>query len=195
MSQTVYCVGRRHLIEDALHGVPECFLRSGGQASQQLLDLAEDHLDGIQIRAVWRQVMQFGLRAFNPFTNPRPFMAREVIQDHDVAGFQYRHEHLFDKRLEHLGVHAAVDYGGTGHTLASQRRDQGGGFPVPVRCLGMQTFAARRSAAKTRHIRGRPRFIDEDQSGRRDRPGPQAPVLTALNDIRAILLGRVQRFF
>jgi hypothetical protein len=54
MSETVVGVGGCDLIEDGLHGSPELVSGSAPQPTQQLLDLAEDHLDRVQIRRIRR---------------------------------------------------------------------------------------------------------------------------------------------
>jgi len=55
MSEAVNRVARGDLIQDGLHGGPQRINGPAGQASQQLLDLAEDHLDRVQVGAVGRQ--------------------------------------------------------------------------------------------------------------------------------------------
>lgn len=195
MFEAVGGVRRRHPVEDGLHGVPECVARSAGHGSQQLLGLGEDQFNGIQIGAVRGQEHQAGGRLFDQLAHSRTPVARQIVHDHDIARAKIGNEHLLDKRLEHIAVDRSVHDGGTTHSVNSQGRDQSGGFPVTVRCLVDQALSAWCSASKTGHVRLGPCLIDEDQTLGTDFRLNSSPGRAMAGDVRAVLLGRMDRLF
>ena len=62
---------------------------------------------------------------------------------------------------------------------------------MPVRHVGPQSFAARRPAIATRHVRRCPDLIDEDELPGIEIELAVEPFLAPLQDVGAILLGRV----
>lgn len=62
---------------------------------------------------------------------------------------------------------------------------------MPVRHAGPQSFAARRPAVATRHVRRCPGLIDEDELPGIEIELAVEPFLAPLQDVGAILLGRV----
>ena len=63
---------------------------------------------------------------------------------------------------------------------------------MPVRHAGPQSFAAWCSAIATRHVRGCPGLIDEDELLGIEIELTVEPFLAPLQDVGAILLGRVR---
>ncbi len=66
---------------------------------------------------------------------------------------------------------------------------------MPVRHAGPQSFTAGRSAIATRHVRRCPGLIDEDELLGIEIELAIEPFLAPLQDVGAILLGRVRCLF
>ena len=164
MTEAVGGVGGRYGVEHSLHGLPEDIPGARLERSKQLLDLAENEFDRIEVGAVRRQIDQIRLARFNQFSNTNTFVAGEVVHDDNVARFELSNQHLFDECFEDVTVDGPIDHGGTPYSLDVQCRDQCGGLPVPVRGLVDQPLATRRASAKPGHVRLGPRFVDKDQS-------------------------------
>ena len=65
--------------------------------------------DRVHVRAVGRQVSQFGSGSFYELLDPRPLVAREIVQDDDVAWREHGDEALLHPVLERSGVDRAVE--------------------------------------------------------------------------------------
>ena len=72
------------------------------------LELCEGFFDGVEVRAVGREVIEFGTCRLNELTDPLTFVAGEVVHDDDVAWAQFWYEDLLDISLEGVTVDGAV---------------------------------------------------------------------------------------
>jgi hypothetical protein len=79
-------------------------------------------------------------------------VAGEVVEDHDVAGPQLRHEHLFDEGFEHVGVDRAVDDRRAADARGTQGGDERRRRPVAVGDFGHQALAHRRARPRSRVV-------------------------------------------
>src|SRR5213079_1125245 len=57
------------------------------------LKLGEDLLDRIEVRAVGRQKEQLGADRADGTAHGFPFVAAEIVDDHDISGLEGGHEH------------------------------------------------------------------------------------------------------
>jgi len=64
-----------------------------------------------------------------------------------------------------------------------------------MRDRGNQSFATRSPTAKTRHLRVRPGFVDEDEPPRIESDLPRFPLEAFFRNVGAVLFGRAERFF
>ena len=122
-------------------------------------------------------------------------MGRQVIHDHDVAGRELRRQDVGDVGREGLAVHRSVEDPSGDHAGSTQAGHEGGGLPVAVRHAGAQPLAARGSAIAARHVGRGPGLVDEDELVRIEIELPLEPLLAPLQDVGAVLLGRVRRLF
>ena len=122
-------------------------------------------------------------------------MGAEVVHHDDVALMQYRHENLLDVGLKGFAVDGAVEH---------QRRDDAGRaqachesrrFPMSMRYAHAQSLTPRAAATAARHIRRCPGFVDEDEAFGIKIELAVEPVLSALQDVRPILLCSVRGLF
>jgi len=91
-------------------------------------------------------------------------MARKIIHDHDIAGTEFRHQHLLDIGLEGVAVDRAVEDHGRRQAGEAEASDEGRGLPMPLRDAGAQPLALGRPAMEARHVGRRPSLIDEDET-------------------------------
>lgn len=195
MSEAVGGVGWCDLVEDGLHRVPERGLCSAGQAAQELFDLGEDHLDGVHVgRVGWLEQQRRAAR-LDRGANFDSFVARQIVHHNDVAGLERRREHLLDERCEHVGVDRAVNDRGAAHTVHVERPDQRRGLPVSVRGVRDETIPDGSASTQARHVRFRPRFVNEDELRRIDARSPQDPLGAALHDVWSMLFRGVESLF
>jgi hypothetical protein len=74
--------------------------------------LRESIFDGVEVRAVGREIEQLCACYFDEFTDSGSLMAREVINDDDVAGAEFPNEDLLDIGLEGIAVDRTVEHEG-----------------------------------------------------------------------------------
>src|SRR5271163_1129654 len=69
---------------------------SGGGLAQVGFELGEGQLDGVQVGAVGRQVVDLGPAGGNQLSHPRHLVGGEVVEDDLVARTQFGAEHLLE---------------------------------------------------------------------------------------------------
>lgn len=159
------------------------------------LDLTESGLDGIEVRRILGQEVEACLALGDRGGDGRAFVATQIIHHDGFAWPEGRGEALFGVGGKHLGVDRPINHHGREHPAPAHGCDQGGGLPAAVRNLGDQPLAARATAMGPCHVGLGPGLVDEDQLVRRQFRLLCAQGLPGLRDVRAILLGGVQRFF
>ena len=96
---------------------------------------------------------------------------------------------------ECCAIHCAVDDKGRCQAIDAQRGDRRQGFPVAVRDARNKALATRSATRIANHLGRHRRLIDEDELWRAQGPLLGFQLSPGGGDIRAILLGGVQRFF
>src|SRR3954468_4214935 len=122
----------------------------------------------------------------------RRLSSRTIVKQDDVARCQCGRQHLLDIGAKALAVDGAFEYIGHTDPGRPQSGDQGGQLPVTMRDTSPQPQATRTSAIAARHVRGRPRLVDEDQAIGIERRLAADEHALSLGYIRTVLLGRVQ---
>jgi hypothetical protein len=168
---------------------------SCGGFAEACFDLGEDLFDGIEIRAVGREVRNTRPACLDRFADARNFVNADVVHDDDVAGLQRWRQHLLDIGLEAQAVHRPVEQKGRGDAVMAQGGDEGCGLPMAKGDLANQAFASRRSSVAAGHVCRHGRFIDEDKPCGVKQTLFSAPQLPRRGDVWPILFGRVQDFF
>ena len=85
-------------------------------------------------------------------------MGAEIVEDHDVAWLQRRHEELFDIGVEALAVDGPVEQTGRFDAVDAQSGEESGGLPLALRDLVDEALSPWRPAAQAGHIGFGPRF-------------------------------------
>ena len=125
-------------------------------------------------------------------------MARQIVEDHDVARIECRRQLGFDVDLEDLLGHRPVYDPRSGQAIAAQPCDEGLCLPMPERCASPQALAMKRPATQARHFRRGGGLIDEDEPMRlltHARLTMQPPSPPGFADIIASALRCQQLFF
>mgnify|MGYP000877088408 CR=1 FL=1 len=159
------------------------------------LEFGEGLLDGIEIRAVGREIAHARACGFDCGLNAGAFVRGEIVHDDDVAWPQIGYQHAIDVGLEAAAIDRTIQHHGRHDTGQPQPGDECRGFPVTMRHGRTQPLAAQTPPVAARHIGGGPGLIDEDQPRRIEIGLDIEPLLPSRQDVGAILLRRVSGLF
>jgi hypothetical protein len=176
-------------------GMDESMECAGGQGSEGLFDLGPHLFDGIEVRAVGRQIPQLGSDGFDEFPDAWMLVAGKVVQDDYLAPAERGKKNLFDIDQKRFGVDGAFQRKGGLNAIEPNRRDHRCRLPVSGRRLGQQTLPLPTPAVQTHHVRLGPAFIDETKAMGIDLVGALPPLDPGLFYVRSVLLGGPERFF
>jgi len=168
---------------------------TGGPLTQMRFEFGESQFNGIEIRAVRRQVADA-----NPSSRKQPadvmdFVGGEVVEDERVALAQLGTEHLLKISRKNLGINGAFDQKGSFNTVMAQGCNESGTLPVTVRDGAETTLAHRAATMMAGHLGVQTGFINKHQPADIPAgllPSPKSP---GSFNIRPILLGGARRFF
>src|ERR1035441_4152284 len=115
-------------------------------------EFGESLFNGIEIRAVRRQVADA-----NPLSREQPtdvldFMGGEVVEDERVTLAQLWTEHLLQISRENLGIDRAFDQKGRFDAFMAQGRNKSGTLPVAVRDGAETTLAHQAATMEAGHL-------------------------------------------
>ena len=163
--------------------------------AQKGLQLRKRELDGIEVGAVWRQESDEGPRLFDGGLHGRLFMDGEVVEHHDIAGPQRRHEHLFDVGEECGIVDRAVEDRRRLQAVPPQRGDHGVRLPVSAGRVIAEPQAAWAAAVAPQQIGRHAGFVEKDEMPGIAERLRLLPVAAGRGDVRATLFVGVYGFF
>ena len=124
-----------------------------------------------------------------------PFVRRQIVHHHDVAGRQGGAQTLPQIFEEDRSGHRAIDDEGRGDAVLAQPGEKGENLPVSPRHSADQASAAFGAPAQPRHVGGGAGFIEEDQPGRVEIGLRGNPGGARRGDVRPLLLAGVHDFF
>ena len=127
-----------------------------------MFEFGEGLFDGIEVRAVGRQVADFSTDGFDGPSDFRAVVGRQVVHDDDIAGMECRHQLLLHVSHEQVTIHGAINDHGRCHSRGPQRRDKSGGLPMAMRHSVDETLADGAAAIASGHVGFGPRFVDEN---------------------------------
>jgi hypothetical protein len=128
-------IRRAVLGEDFAAGVGDRLVASGSRLSQQSFELGENLFDRIEVEGVFRQEHEADSDIADRFAHRPSFVGAEIVEDHDVARLQRRHEELFDIGVEALAVDGPVEQAGRIDAVAAQGGEESRGLPLALRDL------------------------------------------------------------
>ena len=120
---------------------------------------------------VFRQEEQLGTSGPDQLANGMPFVAAEIVHDHEVAGGEGRHEKLLDIDAEAGAVNRPVDNAGRGAMRSHRKATR----KVSVRHRPCGTFATRRAPRRQRPCRRVMLVLAEVSSMKTRRLGSSRP--------------------
>ena len=163
--------------------------------AQQSLELGEPLLDRVEIGAVGGQVEQTGSGVFDRRSDALDLVARQIVEDDDIAGLELGNKELLDLGAELLAVDRPVERARRDETVLPQRADEGRRLPVPPRNRADEALAARASAIEPRHLGRGAGLIDKHQIVRSPFGLLRPPLLASFRYVGAILLCGALRLF
>ena len=150
-------------MKDLVEGEANGLERSRGGLSEQMLELGEDLLDGVEVRGVFGQEEQLGARRADQLARGFAFVAAEIVHDDDIAGTQGREENLFEIEPEAVAIDRALEQPWRLDAIVTQRRQESHGLPAAVWNLANEPLATRRPPSQGSHIGPGPGLVDEDK--------------------------------
>jgi hypothetical protein len=174
---------------------PGGFNSAGLSLAHEMLKFSECVFDRVEVWAVGRKEEKPCTRTSDEGPHSGAFMAAKIVHDDDVAGPEAWEKDLLDIGLEQVAIDRTVEYARCGNAIAAQSSEEGHGFPVPLRHIGLQPFAFATPAADRRHVGLGPGFIDEDQPGGINHGLIFLPPVASPGDVRSLLFAGVICFF
>lgn len=91
----------------------------------QVFDLCEGLLDGIEVRGVWRQILEPCAHGLDHLPYGSRLMASKIIHDDEIARLQHSDELLLDVGTEALAIDWPVEDARRGGSITAQRAEEG----------------------------------------------------------------------
>ena len=121
MADVIGTLGRRESGEGWPHRRPQARHRTRGDRTQAGFACGKDLLDGIEVRAVRRQIEQVGADGFNRWADPGHFMTGQIVEDDAVARLEGGGEDLFNIRHKGGAIDRPVEDRGGGELVGAER--------------------------------------------------------------------------
>jgi len=160
-----------------------------------VFDLGEGLFDRVEVRGVGRQEPEPCAGGIDGGAYGLGFMASQIVHDDNVSGLERPGELLFHIGQEARAVDRAVEDARCGEPVASQRRDEGHGAPMAMRCETAQTLALHPPAAQGGHVGLDPCLVDEHETPGIKPTLPRLPAPPSAGYRRPTLFKSEQRFF
>lgn len=162
---------------------------AGSGLTYRCLKLREGHLDGVEVRAVSRQVLKVCAAGGDGLFDASDFVGGEVVAYYQIARSQFGAEHLANVGQEEFAIHWPIDQPRSAEPIMAQGRNEGCRLPVAVRHLGQTSFADFRAPVETGHLGVQARLIEKDQPFCLPVSLAQPPALAGDLEVLPVLLG------
>jgi hypothetical protein len=163
--------------------------------AHEMLKFSECVFDRVEVWAVGRKEEKPCTGTSDEGTHSSAFVAAKVVHDDDVAGPETWEKDLLNIGLEQVAIDRTIEHARCGDSIAAQGSEEGHGFPMPLRHIGLQPLAFPAPAADRRHVGLSPSLIDEDQPGRINQGLIFLPPVASSGDVRSLLFACVIGFF
>ena len=100
---------------------------------------------------------------FDQLAHLRPLVAGEIVHNDNVARPERRREELLDVSFEDLGVDRPIEDEWGDDSFEPQSGHESRRFPMAVRDRGAQAFPFGSATVSSRHVRGGPGLVDENE--------------------------------
>lgn len=195
MSEVVGALLGAESLQEFSDASPCCFDGSFIRLSDECLEFCEHHLDWIEVGTVWRQEEEVRADIPDRISGGFSFVASQIVEDDDIAGFQSWHQALPDPCCKGDAIDGAIEDEGGNDAVAAQTGQKGQRLPVTVRNFRDERLSALTPAAGARHVGLDPGFVDEDETVRIKPMLMGLPSHPEPGHLRTILLACHQRFF
>lgn len=128
-------------------------------------------------------------------SNSFALVAAQVIDDDNIAGFKSWNEKLFHIGGEADGVDGAIEDRRGVDPVMAKGCQKGQGFPVTVRCFGVEPRSPPAPSVGPCHIGLGPGLVDKDQAPGIDLSLIALPALAPPRHVRPVLLAGQHAFF
>ena len=180
---------------DSPDGCGELGLGVDGELAELALHVCPPQLDGVQVRAVGRQVESNRTGGGDSLTDSLHFVDTQVVHEDDVTGPQPRDESAADEAQEHASVHRASvrhQLGSRTDSDGAKKRDslplaKGFGAKSPLAPVGPSKLSA--------HSCGAVRLVEEDKSAQVQQRYQGAEEPAACSVEREVPLRRAEGLF
>ena len=163
--------------------------------TQECLEFAVRHLDGIEVGRIFRQVTQCRARFFDSPANAGPQMDAAVIHHDDVIASEHWNQAVFDIGEEHLSGHGTFDHHRGDHFIVTQSGHEGDRLPSSKRNGANHPDATRGSPSQSHHVRADGGLVDKHQPGRIKHTLLSYPAAARSRHICSLPFGCLQHFF
>ena len=162
---------------------------------EQGFKFGEDLFDGVQVWRIGRQEEQVCADRADGRSNGLALVAAQIIDDDNVAWFEGRDEKLLHIGREADGVDGAIEDRWRINPVMAKRSQEGQGFPVTVRCFGVEPRSPSAPSVGPCHIGLGPGLVDKDQAPGIDLSLIALPALAPPRHVRSVLLAGQHAFF
>src|SRR5437763_258057 len=139
-------------LENFADGKANSFDRSGGKFSQEVFELGEDLLDGVQVGRVFGQEEELGACRTDELTHDFASVAAEIVHDYDVARTKRRKQNFLYIDPKAVAIDRAIEKPWRLDAVMALGRQERHGLAAAVWNLGGRTLAARRPSPQGRHL-------------------------------------------
>ena len=162
---------------------------------QHRFEFGKELLNGIEVRAVWRQIEEYRARGLDCLLDANDFMDTGIVHEHNVSTLESWDKKLFDVGSKYFARHRAFEHKGCSNAVVAQRRDESNCFPVSMQHFLYEPLILRCPTVETHDRRGNGGFIEENEPPRIEvwLSPLQGPSFGS--DVRAILFRGPQTFF
>lgn len=195
MPEEVEAVSGREGVEGGGSGAAQGEEGSASGLAQEGFEFGEGQFDGVEVRAVGREVEQLGSASRDGLRSSANFVAGEVIADDQVARGQFRGEDLLEVGDEHRAIHWPINEQRRAEPVMAQRGDEGIGLPMTVRDRAQAASTPVGPAIQAGHLGVESSLIQEDQPAHFPLQALLPPNGTRVPQFRPVLFGGAQRFF
>ena len=120
------------MLETGTEERPERLAAATACGANEGLELREAELDGIEVRAIGRQLPEGGPGSLDGALDAGDLVGPEIVGTDDVAGLPGRHQDLVDVGAEALAIDRAVEDPRCGQPRDPQRGEKRAGLPAPA---------------------------------------------------------------
>lgn len=173
----------------------QLFKATGGGLTQLPFEFGKGQLDGIEIRAVRRQIAHSGAASRQQLSNTLNFVRGQIVQNDRVARSQLRTKHALQIDRKNFRIDWTVDHKRCFNALMAQSSNECCALPVTVWDGAEATPTNGTTPIAAGHLRVHRRLVNKHKLVNIPAGLLLTPKPPRRAHIRPILLGGARRFF